>query len=220
MGRLLNIVTTLHKRAKRDYIGRMNDDKVVCMKAARQYEKDFWDGDRRYGYGGYTYDGRWAVVAKQLIETYSLPDDAKILDVGCGKGFLLYELKKLLPESRVTGIDISKHALENAKEEIKNSLINSKAQDPYPWGDNEFDLVISLTTLYNLEIYDLKTSLQEVERVGKNKYITVESYRNDEELFNLQCWALTCEIFLKPREWIWLFKEFGYNGDYEFIYFE
>ena len=40
------------------------------------------------------------------------------------------------------------------------------------------------------------------------------------ELFNLECWALTAESLFHTEEWIWLYKEFGYNGDYEFIYFE
>lgn len=220
MGRLLEVITPLHKRTKRDYIGRMNDNKIECMKVARKYAEDYWDGNRRYGYGGYKYDGRWEVVAKRLIEIYKLPEKAKILDVGCGKGFLLYEFKKLLPDSQIAGFDISKYAIENAKEEIKPSLFEHKAQEKYPFGDKEFDLVISITTLHNLYIHELKSTLKEIERVGVNKYTVVESYRNEEELFNLQCWALTCEAFSTPQEWIWLFNEFGYTGDYEFIYFE
>jgi SAM-dependent methyltransferase len=219
MGKLLNIITPLHKRTARDYVGRMTDSKVECMKAAKQYGYDYWDGDRRYGYGGYKYDGRWEVVAKKLIENYRLPDNARILDVGCGKAFLLYELKKLLPHAQIVGFDSSEYALENAKEEIRDCLFNYKAQDPYPYGDNEFDLVISLTTLHNLHVFELKSAVQEIERVGKNKFIVVEGYRNEEELFNVECWALTCESFFKPQEWIWLYNEFGYTGDYEFIYF-
>lgn len=220
MGKSLNIITPLHKKTDRDYIKRMTDGKIECMKVAREYGKEYWDGDRRYGYGGYRYDGRWKVVAEKLIELYNLQEDAKILDVGCGKGFLLYEFKKLLPRSKITGFDISEYAIENAKEEIKPNLFVHRAQEPYHFGDKEFDLVISITTLHNLYIYELKSALKEIERVGKNKYIVVESYRNDEELFNLQCWALTCEAFFKPEEWRWLLDEFGYNGDYEFIFFE
>lgn len=220
MGRLLNVISHLHKRTDRDYIGRMTDDKVGCMKVAKRYDKDYWDGDRKYGYGGYKYDGRWESVARKLIETYNLQKDAKILDVGCGKAFLLYELKKLLPESHIAGFDISKYAIENAKEEIKANLFVRKAQDHYDFGDREFDLVISINALHNLRIYDLKSALKEVERVGKNKFIVVESYRNDKELFNLECWALTAESFFSTEEWVWLFNEFGYSGDYEFIYFE
>ena len=213
-------MSPLHKKTKRDYIGRMMDNKVECMKIARKYGKEYWDGDRRYGYGGYKYDGRWEFVAKKLIETYNLSEDAKILDVGCGKGFLLYEFKKLLPKCTIVGFDISEYAIENAKQEIKGSFFVHKAQDPYKFGDKEFDLVISITTLHNLIMPDLYDALKEIERTGKNKYIVVESYRNEEELFNLQCWALTAEAFFSPEEWTWLYKQFGYTGDYEFIYFE
>ncbi len=219
MGKLLEIITPLHKRTTRDYVGRMQDRKVECMKIGRKYGRDYWDGDRRFGYGGYKYDGRWSVVAEKLIKQYNLPENAKILDVGCGKAFLLYEFTKLLPGCTVRGLDSSKYALQNAKEEVRENLFNFPAQEPYPFKDDEFDLVISITTLHNLFINDLKAALQEIERVGKNKYLAVESYRNEEELFNLQCWALTCEAFFTPAEWTWLFGEFGYSGDYEFIYF-
>lgn len=220
MGKQLEIVTALHKKTQRDYIGRMTDNKVECMGVAKKYGREYWDGDRKFGYGGYKYDGRWEVVARKLIETYGLPADASILDVGCGKGYLLYEFKKLLPDARVVGFDISQYALQNAKEEIKPNLFQHRAQDPYPFKDKEFDLVISITTFHNLEVPDLKSALSETERVGKNKYIVVESFRNDKELFNLQCWALTCEAFFTPEAWAWLFGEFGYTGDYEFIFFE
>lgn len=220
MGKLINIVTPLHKATSRVYLGRMQDAKIECMRIARRFGVDFWDGDRRYGYGGYKYDGRWAVVAEKLIATYDLSTTARILDVGCGKGFLLYELKKLLPDADIVGFDISEYALANAKEEIRDRVFIHQAQQPYPFGDKSFDLVISLTTLHNLQIFDLKTALREIERVGVKKYITVEGYRNEAELFNLECWALTCASFHTPQEWIWLFNEFGYTGDYEFIYFE
>ena len=221
MKSLMNIVTPLHTKTQRDYLGRMMDDKVHCMEVGRKYGRDFWDGDRRYGYGGYVYDGRWARVAESLITAYNLPDNARILDVGCGKGFLLYEFKKLLPQAEIKGFDISGYALDHAKEEVKYHLFTHKAESsPYPFEDDSFDLVISLTTLHNLPVQDLKTALCEIERVGKNTYIVVESFRNEKELFNLQCWALTCESFFRPEGWCWLFDSFGYTGDYEFIYFE
>jgi ubiquinone/menaquinone biosynthesis C-methylase UbiE len=220
MNKMLNIMTQQHTKTKRDYLPRMNDKKVECMKVARKYDYDFWDGDRKYGYGGYKYDGRWEIIAKKLIDEYNLTENAKILDVGCGKGFLLFEFKKLLPNCEIAGFDISEYAIDNSKEEIKEKLFVHKAQDPYQFKDKEFDLVISITTLHNLPINDLKFALQEVERVGKNKYVVVESYRNEEELFSLECWALTAESFFSIKEWEWLFNEFEYTGDYEFVYFE
>lgn len=220
MGRLLDIVTPLHRQTRRNYLARMTDDKVHCMHKAREFERDFWDGDRRYGYGGYRYDGRWKTVAEKLIKTYNLAPDSRILDVGCGKAHLLYELKQLLPGSTCVGFDISQHALADAPEGVRNQLFRYRAQDPLPFGDKQFDLVLSLATLHNLRLFDLKAALAEIERVGQQAYVMVDSYRNEQEMFNLECWALTAESLFDAAEWIWLFPQFGYHGDYEFIYFE
>src|SRR5271156_4651807 len=180
MGRMLNIVTPLHKATKRDYLARMVDDKVHCMVKAKEYEFDYWDGDRRYGYGGYKFiEGRWKPAAQTLIDVYGLKNGSSVLDVGCGKAFLLYEMKKILPDLKVAGFDISKHGLADAREEIKSSLFRYRAQDRYPFGDNAFDLVISLTCLHNLRLFELEIALQEIERVGTNKYVMVEAFRNE-----------------------------------------
>lgn len=217
----IDFVSALHKQTKRDYIGRVtNDDKAECAKVAKQYDFDYWDGDRKYGYGGYRYDGRWRSVAQKLAEYYHLKPGQKVLDVGCGKAHLLYELTQIVPDLQVCGIDISQYALEHAKEEIRDRLQYGQAQD-IPFGDNEFDLVISLTTLHNLRVYDLKEAVQEIERVSKgNSYIMVESYRNDREEVNLLYWQLTCASYYSVEEWEWLYREWGYTGDYSFIFFE
>ena len=221
MGELVQFVTPLHQATSRSYIDRMVDDKVHCMLKAKEYESDYWDGHRRYGYGGYKYmAGWWKPVAEALIEKYKLTNGSSVLDVGCGKAFLLYELKLLLPNLRIEGFDISQHGLASAKEEIRNSLFSHRAQDPYPYDDNTFDLVISLGCFHNLRIFELETALAEVQRVGKQGYVMLESYRNELEQFNLQCWALTCESFYDDEEWCWIYNHFGYTGDYEFIYFE
>lgn len=215
-----NYISDLHNSSKRDYLQRMTNNKVDCMKIARRFDKEFWDGERKYGYGGYKYiEGRWKKVAKELISDYNLTNKSKILDVGCGKGYLLYDLKKELNGLQVYGYDISAYAIENSHPEIKKNLFVHDAGKKLNFPNDYFDLVISLGTLHNLEISELKNSIQEIQRLGKKKYIMVESYRNEEELFNLQCWALTCKAFYSYNEWLWLYKEFGYNGDFEFIYF-
>lgn len=220
MGQRLSLVTPLHKSTKRDYLARMADDKVACMIKAKEYEVDYWDGDRRYGYGGYKYiPGRWKPVAEQLIQLYGLKSGSRILDVGCGKAFLLHELKLLLPGAEVRGIDVSEYGLAAAPDTVAGQLLRHRAEDPYPFGDQEFDLVISLGTLHNLKIFNLQTALAEIMRVGKQQYVMVESFRNEQELFGLECWALTAQAFFHTSEWIWLFDQFGYTGDYEFIYF-
>lgn len=220
MGRLMNLITPMHKKTSRDYLARMTDDKVEAMKVSKRFGKDYWDGPRRYGYGGYKYDGRWKPLAERLIEEYKLPPDARILDVGCGKAFLLHELKLLLPDAQVVGFDISAEGIADAPEPIRPHLSVYRAQDAYPFGDQAFDLALSLNALHNLRVFELHTAFGELERVARQKFVVVESYRNEAELFNLECWSLTCESFFDTAEWIWLMRHFGYSGDYEFIYFE
>jgi len=221
VGELVNIATPLHQATSRDYLARMVDNKAEAMLVAKQYEADYWDGDRRYGYGGYNYlPGRWRSVAEALIERYSLTNASKILDVGCGKGYLLYEIQLLLPDITIVGFDISHHGLASRHPDFRGELFLGRAEEPYPFPDKSFDLVISLGTLHNLRLPQLQVALGEIERVGKRAYVMLESYRNELELFNLECWALTAESLLDEGEWIWLYDHFGYTGDYEFIYFE
>lgn len=221
MGALKSFVTPLHRQSARNYLQRMTDDKVQCMKKAKEYGPDYWDGDRRYGYGGYRYlEGRWKPVAEALIATYGLRAGDKVLDVGCGKGYLLYEMQRLVPGLELVGFDLSEHALRDAHPDFRGRLFAHRAEDAYPFADDEFALVLSLASLHNLRVFDLSRALGEIERVGRSGYVMVESYRDEQELFNLQCWALTAQAFFHTEEWVWLFRHFGYSGDYEFIYFE
>ncbi len=221
MGQEIDLVTSLHQATKRDYLGRMNDSKVEAMMVAKRYGADYWDGDRKFGYGGYKYiAGRWAPVAQKLIDRYKLRVGSKILVVGCGKGFLLYEMQLLEPSLEIIGFDISQYGLANRHQGLNANLFIHRAQDPYPFADNEFDLVISLGTLHNLHIYELEIAVAEIERVGKQGYIMLESSRSELEMFNLECWSLTAESILDVDEWVWLYKKFGFTGDYEFIFFE
>ena len=217
----IDLVSEVHKATKRDYIGRVNSaDKAECATVAKKYGFDYWDGDRKYGYGGYHYDGRWRPVAQKIADYYGLKAGDKVLDVGCGKAYLLYELTQVVPGLIVKGIDISEYGIEHAKEEIKDELSIARAQE-LPYGDNEFDLVISLTTLHNLKIYDLVKAVKEIERVSKkNSYIMVESFRNDEEEVNMLYWQLTCASYYSVDEWEWIYEQCGYTGDYSFIFFE
>lgn len=219
----LDFISLVHKATTRDYLARVNDPEFPKAKAARlakQWDKDYWDGDRRTGYGGMKYDGRWRKVADAMAKHYQLKAGDKVLDVGCGKGFLMYDLMESVSGLEVTGLDVSGYAKKNAKTEIQSRIHEGHAKK-LPFQDREFDLVISINTLHNLECFDLDLALREIERVGrKNKYLCVESWRNEEEKANLLYWQFTCESFYTPQGWEWWFQKTGYSGDYSFIYFE
>ena len=217
-------MSVLHKSTQRDYLARVNDPEFPKAKAAelaKQFDFDYWDGDRRICYGGYRYlEGRWEKVARAMAEHYELPAKPKILDIGCGKGFLLYDFLKVIPDAEIHGIDLSPYAIANSKEEIRDRLQVGSAT-ALPWPDDHFDLVISINTLHCLHAQELDPALREMERVGKaNKYLCVESWRNQAEKTNLLYWQVTCEAFHTPEAWQWWFDHTGYSGDYSFIYFE
>ncbi len=216
----LNFLEKYQKSTARDYVARVvNYDKAACAEKAKQWGFDYWDGDRGYGYGGYQYDGRWRSVAEDIAKHYNLKAGDKILDIGCGKAFLLYEFTQVVPGIEVTGIDISQYAIDNAKEEVKDKLHVGSCTS-LPWKDKTFDFVYSINTFHNLTVDELEKAVKEMERVGKHsKWCSVESYRNEKEKANLLYWQLTCESFFRPSGWEWLFKQWGYQGDYGFIYF-
>ena len=220
----IDFMSALHKSTTRDYLERVNDPeypKARAAELAKKFSAEYWDGDRRICYGGYRYlEGRWEKVARAMTNHYQLPAKPKILDIGCGKGFLLYDFLKVVPDAEIYGIDISEYAINNCKPEIRDRLKIGNAIN-LPWEDNTFDLVISITTLHNLHAYDLDLALREMERVGKHhKYLCLESYRNEQEKANLLYWQVTCEAFNTPEEWNWWFKHTNYTGDFSFIYFE
>lgn len=217
----VDFIMKLHKSTRRDYIARVTQfDKAACAEVACKFGKDYWDGERQYGYGGYRYDGRWRKVAEDMAKHYRLQPGARILDVGCGKGFLLYEFTQVVPGAQVCGIDISEYAIANAKEEVRPFLLAGNANS-LPYESKSFDFVVSITTLHNLFVYDLFAAAREIERVGRGpKHIIIESYRDEREKANLLYWQLTCRSFYTPQEWEWIFAQAGYTGDYSYIVFE
>ncbi len=217
----IDFLSSVHKSTKRDYLARVNEyPKAKAAAIAKQFDYDYWDGDRKTGYGGYSYDGRWRTVAEKMAIHYNLKSGDHVLDVGCGKAFLLYDLIQVVPGLEVRGIDISGYAIKNARNEVKPFLQVAHAKS-LPFEESSFDLIFSINTLHNLYCFELAAALKEIERVGrKDKYICVESYRNEDEKVNLLYWQLTCETFFTPQEWLWWFESCGYAGDYSFIYFE
>jgi ubiquinone/menaquinone biosynthesis C-methylase UbiE len=182
---------------------------------ARQYGRDFFDGDRLYGYGGYTYHPKfWTDTVARLRDHYGLASDARILDVGCAKGFTMYDFKRLMPEAEVLGLDISQYARDTALPEVKDAITVGDCAS-LPWPDKHFDLVISINTVHNLPRAGCIQAIREIERVSRgNSFLTVDAWRTDEERERLLRWMLTAYTYMHVDDWKKLFAEAGYTGDY------
>lgn len=182
---------------------------------ARKFDVDYFDKERLTGYGGYNYDPRfWTDTVSYFKEYYNLSNKSKILDVGCAKGFMMHDLSLLIPDSEITGIDVSKYAKENAIETMKENIIVANANN-IPFPDDYFDLVISINTIHNLPLIDCKESLREISRVSKkDSFIMNDAWRNQEEKNNMLKWNLTALTYMSCDEWKELFKEVKYDGDY------
>lgn len=217
----LDFISSIHKATKRNYLQRvLEHDKAECAAISKRFGFEYFDGDRRYGYGGFKYDGRWRPFAEKLIKHYGLQPGNRVLDIGCAKGFLVHDFRAALPGLEAFGLDISEYAIANAMEDVKPYVrVGSAVELQYP--DASFDLVVSLNTLHNLQLPELFKALREINRVGRGKsYIVMDSYRNEREKVNLMYWQLTCECFFTPREWEFIFELTGYKGDYDFVFFE
>jgi SAM-dependent methyltransferase len=214
MGKEIDLMIN-YPKAKRNVEERGASKSEEDRALARKFGKDFFDGDRKNGYGGFNYMPRfWQPVIPTFQEYWNLTSNSSLLDVGCAKGFMLYDLTLLIPNITVSGIDISEYAIENAVEEIKPfvSVANAKS---LPYDDNSFDVVISINTVHNLEREECAKALQEIERVSKGKsFITVDAYRNEEEKRRMFDWNLTAKTIMSVEEWVEFFKEVGYTGDY------
>ena len=214
MGNEINLMKN-YPKSKRDIKSRGNSKTQIDRKIAREFGKEFFDGNRSQGYGGFNYDPKyWKEVIPDFQKHFNLSSKDSILDVGCAKGFMIFDFERLIPGISVRGVDISNYAIENAKLEVRKkcSVANAKK---LPFSDNSFDIVISITTLHNLEMEDLKVSLNEIQRVSRRgSFITLDAYRNEEERIAMESWNLTARTMLHVDEWKKLFKEVGYEGDY------
>lgn len=213
-GKEINLLAK-YPRSKRPIderaVQRTPEDVVI----AKKFSKEFFDGNRNQGYGGYNYHERfWSGVVQDFIKYYGLTKESKILDVGCGKGFMLYDFIKALPGIYVRGIDISEYAIGNALPEVKSFCSVGNAKDLNIFKDKEFDVIISINTVHNLKLEECKKALKELQRVGKHAFITNDAWRNEVEKENMLKWNLTGETYMHVDDWKRLFAEVGYKGDY------
>ena len=214
MGREIDLLIN-YPKTKRDVKERGSTKTEEDRMIARKFDKEFFDGDRKHGYGGFNYFPRfWQPVVPTFKDYYKLTFNSSVLDVGCAKGFMLYDFAQIIPGITVRGIDISQYAIDNAIEDMKPNVSVADAKK-LPFEDNSFDVVISINTVHNLEKNECGEALKEIERVSRgNSFITVDAYRNEAEKELMYAWNLTAKTIMSVDEWVAFFKEVGYTGDY------
>jgi cyclopropane fatty-acyl-phospholipid synthase-like methyltransferase len=213
MGREVDLLRSLPK-TKRNIEKRAEekDERVIAI--SRQFGCEYWDGDRKYGYGGYRYDGRWRAVARDMIEHFGLKPGMRVLDVGCGKGFLVKDLMLECPGLEAFGLDISRYALMNCEKEVIGRLhLGDAVSLPFP--DASFDCVISLNTIHNLTRAEAVVAMREIQRLSVGRaFVQVDSYRTPEEREIALSWIITARFHDYPEGWLKVYAEAGYTGDY------
>ena len=214
MGKEIDLLVN-YPKTKRDLDIRAAAKNAEDRAIARQFGKDFFDGDRKHGYGGFNYQARfWQPVIPTFRDYWGLDANSSVLDVGCAKGFMLHDLAELIPGLSVKGIDLSYYAIINAIEDMRPHVSVANATH-LPFPDNSFDVVISINTIHNLEREECGQALREIERVSRGKsFITVDAYRNSEEQARMEAWNLTAKTIMAVDEWVAFFANCGYTGDY------
>ena len=214
MGKEINLLKN-YPKSVRDISGRLISKTEEDKRIAQKFGKEFFDGSRNHGYGGFYYDKRfWQPVIPTFKKYWNLESGDSLLDIGCAKGFMLFDLKQLIPEIKVYGVDVSKYAIENVKAEVKDYCQIGDAIS-LPFDDKSIDVSISITTLHNLDENDLVTALLEIERVTKRgSFITLDAYRNNKEKEKMEAWNLTAKTFMHVDKWREFLSDVGYKGDY------
>jgi len=204
-----------YPKSKRNTTQRAARKTAKIRSIARKFGKEFFDGNRLYGYGGFRYNPRfWQPVIPDFIDRYGLTEKSSILDVGCAKGFMLYDFTKKISGIKIAGIDISEYAIQHALPSVRPYVSVGNAKK-LPFPDASFDLVVSINTVHNLPLKDCKEALREITRVSKkHAFIMVDAYRNKKEKKAMEQWNLTARTVMHVTEWVQLFKEVGYTGDY------
>ena len=204
-----------YPKAKRNVDQRGLEKTEEDRRVGRLFGKEYFDGERRFGYGGYQYNARfWEPVVPAFREHYKLGAGSTVLDVGCGKGFMMHDFSRLIPGIKVQGIDISEYAIANTIEDMKPFVQAGNARK-LPFADKSFDLVISINTVHNLSLEECKQALHEIQRVSrKYAFVTMDAYRTPEEKARMDAWNLTALTYMHVDEWKVLFKHVGYTGDF------
>jgi cyclopropane fatty-acyl-phospholipid synthase-like methyltransferase len=209
-----------YPKAKRNIEKRTSAQSEANIAIAREYGREYFDGARDTGYGGYRYDGRWVAIAEDMVRHWGLKAGDRVLDVGCAKGFLVKDMMKVCPGIEAFGLDISEYAMLHCEPEVVGRLhLGNCLRLPFP--DRSFSAVIAINVVHNLERADCIQAVREIERLAPGRgYIQVDSYRTPHEKEIFLSWVLTAKTHYDPGGWKQLFAEAGYTGDYNWTIIE
>jgi ubiquinone/menaquinone biosynthesis C-methylase UbiE len=204
-----------YPKSKRNIANRVERVDDGIRDISMQFGEEYFDGKRIYGYGGYSYHPRfWTDTVKHIKEFYQLKDNAKVLDVGCAKGFMMHDFKLLMPDLDIQGVDVSSYAIDNAIDTMKPFIQLADVRE-LPFDDGAFDLVLAINVVHNLPREECKQALSELQRVSnKDVFVVVDAWRSEEERLRLENWVLTAKTYMHVNDWIGFFDEVGYAGDY------
>jgi len=214
MGREIDLLAN-YPRSKRNVEERGQAKTEADRAIARRFGREFFDGDRAQGYGGFSYNARfWQPVVPTFQRHFSLKTGDSVLDVGCAKGFMMHDMAELIPGLVVKGVDISEYAIAHAMPDMQPHVqVANATKLPFP--DKSFDVVISVNTVHNLIREECAQALREIERVARRgAFVTVDAYRDEAEQRRMEAWNLTARTMMHVDEWKAFFSSVGYTGDY------
>ena len=214
----LKLMSRYPKTARESLLGRVYQLSADEKAISKAFGKEYFDGDRRFGLGGYYYDPKFfGLVVSDFISYYGIKPSDRILDVGSAKGFMLFDFMRILPGVSVAGIDISEYCHEMAISTIR-PFLSIGSCDELPFLDDSFDYTFSIATIHNLDKEGIKRSLREIVRVTrKGAFIKVNGYANEEERRRINEWNIVASEPLSIPEWLAIFEETGYVYDYDFF---
>ena len=202
-----------YPKSKRNVQGRL-ENKEANRELAMKFGKEYFDGTREQGYGGFRYDARWVPIAEDIIRHYDLKPGDRVLDIGCAKGFLVKDLMQVCQGLEVFGIDISSYAVKNCEPEVIGRLHVGDARS-LPFPDNSFKIALAINVIHNFDYVDCITSINEIQRVARDSaYIQVDSYEKEEDRQLFLDWVLTAKTHGTPDFWKKLFNLANYQWDY------
>jgi SAM-dependent methyltransferase len=209
----INLLAKL-PQTRRDVAARASSKSPDMVAAACRFGREYFDGPRASGYGGYRYDGRWVPVARGIVAHFGLKAGDRVLDVGCAKGFLVKDLMAVCPGLEAFGLDISDYALMQCEPETIGRLhLGSCERLPFP--DRSFAAVLSINTIHNCAREGVIRSLKEIQRVSLGRaFVQVDSYFDEAQRNLFLDWVLTAKFHDYPDGWRAVFAEAGYTGDY------